>query len=89
MNQLQLLQKLSGCLVSLRRFKTLRSDLTRIGRLGFVFACCALGAELFTSVHGFANQNPDTEATRLVSAPPGFDPQKYNPAVIHLRFTQA
>ena len=88
-NQLQLLQKLSGCLVSLRRFKTLRSDLTRIGRLGFVFACCALGAELFTSVQGLANPNPDPETTQSVSSPPGFDPQKYNPAVIHLRFTQA
>ena len=89
MNQFQLLQKLSGCLVSLWRFTILRSDLIRIGRLGFVFACCALGAELFTSVQGLANPNPDPETTQSVSSPPGFNPQKYNPAVIHLRFTQA
>mgnify|MGYP001456857231 FL=1 len=88
-NQFRLPQKLSGCLVSPRRFKTLRSDLARIGRLGFVLTCCALGSELLTSLHGFANPNPDPESTQSVVALPGFDPQKYNPAVIHLRFTQA
>ena len=88
-SEIRLHQKFSDCLVSLRRFKTLRSDLIRIGHLGFVLICCSFGSVLLTPVYGFANQNPDAEATRLVSAPPGFDPQKYNPAVIHLRFTQA
>ena len=87
--QLRILQKLHDRLVSLRRFKTLISGFIRIGRLGFVLTCCAFGSELLTSVHGFANPNPDAEATRSVSALPGFDPQKFNPAVVHLRFTQA
>ena len=87
--QLRYLQKSLHRLVSLFRLKPLTSGFIRIGRLGFVLTSCALGSELLIPVHAFANPKPDPEKIQSVSTLPEFDPQKYNPAVIHLRFTQA
>ncbi len=89
--QFRYLQKLPDSFLSLWRWKTetLRINLIPIWRLGFVLICCALGSDWLRPLHVFANPNPDTEATRSVSELPGFDPKKYNPAVIHFRYTQA